>query len=69
MCESGIRNDIFNVCGDGSEILQGMLNIDDVKWDDDLPIVVYDINIDKVSKLYNIPNTKEVVSNFIEDGV
>ncbi|KKL85405.1 hypothetical protein LCGC14_1955050 [marine sediment metagenome] len=63
LCKDSHRG-TFNVCGKRTEVLQDMLNIDDVKWNEELPKIVYDINIDKISCLYEIPTTYKTITDF-----
>lgn len=57
----------FNVCGRGLVRLQKLLDIYDTRVNPKSPVVKYDINIEKIQKIAEIPDSMETVMNFIKN--
>jgi len=60
-------NEIFNLCGQGLIKLQEIIDYiqADVMVKPNNPKIKYDVSIAKLSKLYNVPNTKQTVLEFL----
>jgi nucleoside-diphosphate-sugar epimerase len=68
---SGIKNEIINICGNGLVKLQNIINLTpyDIKVKENSPKVIYNINIDKLLSYVSISSSEEVVKNYIERGL
>ena len=60
-----IENEIFNLCGDGVVKLQDIIGNKPIKVEDSSPILKYDVNLDKIKKIHNIPLSQETVLKFV----
>jgi nucleoside-diphosphate-sugar epimerase len=67
LINNGLTNEIFNICGRGLVKLQKLLDIYNVKVNPNSPIVKYDVNIEKIQKITEIPDSMETVMNFIKN--
>lgn len=67
LLERGISNDVINVCGDGVVKLQDLLDSQrTVTIKPSSPTVKYDVNIEKLKRITNVPLSMETVINFIQ---
>ncbi len=67
LLDRGVYNEIFNVCGHGVIKLRDIMEAIGVKVPvpPGSPRVRYDVNIDKISRLFDMPETKETVLEFV----
>lgn len=63
----GYTQEIFNLCGNGLVKLQDVIDRtgSKVKVNDDSAPVCYEVSIEKIQSLVNIPSTHETVMNFV----
>lgn len=69
IADSGIRNDVFNVCGRGVVRLREVMDWAgrEVTVQPASPLVRYEVNIEKISALVEVPCTRSVVREFVSD--
>jgi nucleoside-diphosphate-sugar epimerase len=68
LIKRNMYNEIFNICGRGLIKLQDIIDTIQVKpkIQPHSPLVRYDVNIEKISKLFDIPETRRTVLEFVE---
>lgn len=67
LLQKGFKKEIFNVCGKGLVQLEDVMKDYKINVNPGSPLVKYDINIDKVSKLTDVPVSLDAVMNFIQE--
>ncbi len=67
LIDSGLRREIFNICGKGLVKLQKLLDTYNLKVNPNSPLVKYNINIEKIQKITPMPDSMETVMNFIKN--
>ena len=67
LIQKDLKQEIFNVCGKGLVRLENIIKNYKVNASPDSPKVKYDINIEKISKLADIPDSMHTVMNFIQE--
>lgn len=60
-----VINEIFNICGDGVVKLESLVQDRKIKITPNSPVVTYNVNIEKVKKIVEIPDSMESVMDFI----
>ena len=65
--KQGYTQEIFNLCGNGLVKLQEIIHLtrSAVKVNLDIPPVCYEVSIDKIQSLVNIPSTRDTVIDFV----
>jgi nucleoside-diphosphate-sugar epimerase len=72
LVESGARQDIFNVCGDGLISPREVAALAGVKMDlsllpaDARPRIV-NVSVEKLQAIQNVPSTREAIVRFVQD--
>lgn len=66
--EKGYHQEIFNLCGNGLIKLQEIIDLTNskVKVNPDSPKVCYEVSINKLKQIVNIPYSRETVLNFVK---
>ncbi|MBL1210407.1 MAG: NAD(P)-dependent oxidoreductase [Geminocystis sp. GBBB08] len=69
LIKKGYTQEIFNLCGNGLVMLKEIIDLTKsaVKLNFDISPVCYEVSIDKIQSVINIPSTRESVLNFIND--
>jgi len=67
LMQKNLKQEIFNVCGKGLVQLDDILKNFAIKVNPGSPLVKYDINIDKISKIADVPNSMDAVMSFIQE--
>ena len=67
LIDKNISNNIFNSCGDGLVMIHDLLNrFGNVTISDNSSTVKYNVNIEKIKQIENLPNSEVSVNQFIE---
>ncbi|HET8686409.1 MAG TPA: hypothetical protein VFM18_07060, partial [Methanosarcina sp.] len=63
----GYTQEIFNLCGNGLVKLGDIINLTqrEIKIDENISPVCYEVSIDKIQSIVSIPSTHETVINFV----
>ena len=67
LIQKDLKQEIFNLCGRGLVKLEDIIKNHKVNVSPNSPQVKYDINIDKISKITEIPDSVSTVMNFIQE--
>lgn len=69
--EKDIKNEIFNICGTGLVKLQDIIDFlnRNIEIKENASKVIYDINTEKINKIYKIDDSKKVVFEFIKQDM
>ena len=59
-----IENEIFNLCGSGIIKLEEIIGNNTLNVEDPSPILKYNVNLDKIKKIHDIPFSRETVLKF-----
>ncbi|WP_373480596.1 NAD-dependent epimerase/dehydratase family protein [Geminocystis sp.] len=65
--KQGYTQNIFNLCGNGLIKLQEIIDLTkrNIEVNLEIPPVYYEVSIDKIQSVVNIPSTRETVINFV----
>ena len=69
LLDRGIRNESFNLCGAGVVSLADVVAWSgrEVETADDAKTVRYEVSVEKISRIVNLPDTASTVRRFVED--
>lgn len=67
LIDKNITNDVFNVCGNGLVKLERIMDQSKgIIVKENSPLVIFNVNIEKIQKIVQIPNSMETVINFMK---